>query len=267
MVTNLIPTSWKNNQAAITPEIEVHSFPPHPDPNPTPSFYSVLNDYGPFPNHSLMIGMCSDGFPFMLGLDNPRSGSILVVGENNLEKSQILRTMCLSASMINKPEEVSLCVITNKPNQYTELLKYPNCQTIISPYEREAGELVIEYSSIVEQRRSGRERGGSLLLLIDDFQSLNPMLSDFSVYLNLKTLVTNGPKTGVWPLISIEPGDIHSSRGQLLRSFGTYVFEKAENESAFIPGNGNSNPGDLIFEPNFNVIVGGRLFPISNLLV
>ena len=105
------------------------------------------------------------------------------------------------------------------------------------------------------------------MLLIDDFQSLNPMLSDFSVYLNLKTLVTNGPKSGVWPLISIEPDDIHSSRGQLLRSFGTYVFEKAENDLSYLPQIGDSNPGELIFEPNFNVIVGGRLFPISNLLI
>jgi hypothetical protein len=267
MVTSLIPTSWRDAQEPVSNKLEFHQFPTHQDTSPTPSIYSVLDTYGPFPNHSLMIGICSDGFPFMLGLDNPRSGSILVVGENNLEKSQILRTMCLSASLINRPEDLSLCVITNKPNQYIELLKYPNCQTIISPYEREAGELVIEFASIVEQRRSGRERGGSFMLLIDDFQSINPLLNDFSVYLNLKTLVTNGPKLGVWPLISIEPGDIHSSRGQLLRSFGTYVFEKVEHDSSYLPEHGNSHPGDMIYQPNFNVIVGGRLIPISNLLV
>jgi hypothetical protein len=267
MVTNIIPTAWQNAQGPVTSEIEVHQFPTHPVANPTPSIYAVLDAYGPFPVHSMMVGICSDGFPFMLGLDNPRSGSMLVVGKNSLEKSQILKTMCLSASLINRPEDFSICVITNKPHQYADLLKYPNCQSIISPYERNAGELVIEFASIVEQRRSGRERGGSLMLLIDDFQSFNPMLSDFSVYLNLKTLVTNGPKSGVWPLISIEPDDIHSSRGQLLRSFGTYVFEKAENDLSYLPQIGDSNPGELIFEPNFNVIVGGRLFPISNLLI
>jgi hypothetical protein len=267
MVTNLIPTSWRDTLAAVSSEIELHPFPTYPAVNPTPSFYSVLDVYGPFPSHSMMVGICSDGFPFMLGLDNPRSGSILIVGKNTLEKSQIIKTMCLSISLINNPEDVSLCVITNKPHQYAELMKYPNCQRIISPYERDAAELVIEYASIVEQRRSGRERGGSLILLIDDFQSINQMLGDFSVYLNLKSLVAIGPNFGVWPLISIEPGDIHSSRGQLLRSFGTYVFERAGNDSSNIQENGNTNPGDLIFEPNFNVIVGGRLFPISNLLV
>ncbi len=263
MVTSLIPTSWRQDRSPGSTEIDLRPYPS----TPTPSIYSILDSYGPFPIQSLMIGICSDGFPFMLGLDNPRSGSILVVGENTQEKSQILRTMCISACLINRPEDVSLCVITNKPHQYAELSKYPNCQAIMSPYERAAGEMIIEFSSIVEQRRSGRERGESLMLLIDDFHSIDSILRDFSVYLNLKTLVTNGPTSGVWPIISIEPGDVHSSKGQLLRSFGTYIFEKVDNDHAYFPDNESFKTKDLVHEPNFNIIVGGRLVPISNLLI
>ena len=266
MVTNLIPTVWQDTQSTVSPEVSVQQFPPHEVINPTPSIYSIFESYGPFPNQSLMVGICADGFPFMLDLNNPRSGAILVVGENTNERSQILKTMCLSASLINKPEQISLFVITNKPHQYAELSKYPNCQAIISPYERSSGELVIELASIVEQRRSGRERGGSLMLLIDDFQGINTILNDFSVYLNLKSMVNTGPQNGVWPIISIQPDDVHSSRGQLLRSFGTYIFEKADNNQAYLPDNGASDPRDQIYAPNFNVIVGGRLIPISNLL-
>jgi hypothetical protein len=267
MVTSLIPSSWRNAQSPVATDVGIQDFPQEQILNPTPSVYSVLDSFGPFPSYSLMVGICDDGFPFMLGLDNPRSGSILVVGENNREKSQILRTMSLSASLINRPEEISLCVITNRPNQYADLTKFPNCQAIISPYERAAGEMVIEFSSIVEQRRSGRERGESLMLLIDDFRSINSILSDFDVYLNLKTMVSAGPTSGVWPIISIEPDDVHSSRGQLLRSFGTYIFEKVDNERPYLPENGTINSSDKVYEPNFNVIVGGRLIPISNLLV
>ena len=204
MVTSLIPTTWQDAQQPVVTDVGSQQLPGGQISNPIPSFYSVYESYGPFPKYSLVLGICSDGFPFILGLDNPSSGSILVVGENSQEKSQILKTISLSASLINKPEEVSLCVITNKPHQYTELLKYPNCQAIISPYERAAGELVIEVASIVEQRRSGRERGESLILLIDDYQSLSTVLGDYSVYLNLKTIVSIGPKSGVWPLISIQ---------------------------------------------------------------
>lgn len=266
MVTSLIPSIWQDANNRIAPETNLNHYPSVGITNPTPSIYSIYESYAPFPEQSLMVGICADGFPFMLDLNNPRSGSILVVGESTHERSQILKTMCLSASLINKPEQISIFVITNKPHQYAELSKYPNCQAIISPYERSSGELIIELASIVEQRRSGRERGGSIMFLIDDFQSINSMLNDFSVYLNLKTMVDTGPQNGVWPIISIQPDDVHSSRGQLLRSFGTYIFEKVDNHQTFLPDNGTVDPNDLVYIPNFNVIVGGRLIPISNLL-
>ena len=266
MIASLIPSVWQDTRKLVPLDKNVQEIPTHEIVNPTPSIYSIYESYGPFPNQSMMVGICADGFPFMLDLNNSRSGSVLVVGENTHERSQILKTMCLSASLINKPEEISMFVITNKPHQYAELSKYPNCQAIISPYQRSSGELVIELASIVEQRRSGRERGESLILLIDDFQSINSILNDFSVYLNLKSMVNTGPQNGVWPIISIQPGDVHSSRGQLLRSFGTYIFEKTDNNQALLPENGALDPRDQVYTPNFNVIVGGRLFPISNLL-
>ena len=79
-------------------------------------------------------------------------------------------------------------------------------------------------------------------------------------------MVNTGPQNGVWPIISIQPDDVHSARGQLLRSFGTYIFEKADNNQAYLPDNEASDPRDQIYAPNFNVIVGGRLIPISNLI-
>ena len=45
-----------------------------------------------------------------------------------------------------------------------------------------------------------------------------------------------------------------------------HIFEKADNNQAFLPENGALDPSDQVYVPNFNVIVGGRLTPISNLL-
>lgn len=227
----------------------------------TPSVRSIIKSYGPFPPYSLVVGMCQDGLPFMISLDNPKSGSILVVSENSFEKTQIIRTLSLSACLINNPDQIRLCVITNKVDRYSDMMNYPNCQALISPYERSAGEMVIEFASITEQRRAGREMGSALLLIIDDYKSFAPMLSDYSVYLNLKTLITTGPNSGIWPIISIKPSDVNSPKGQLLRSFGTYIFEKVNNESGIPP---TPTP---ITQPNYNVIIGGRLIPISNLSI
>jgi hypothetical protein len=215
----------------------------------------------------MVIGQCMDGLPFMLSLDNPRSGSILVVGEHDWSKMQILNAMSVSCCRINHPGDVSWSLITKTPHQYAELVSSQHCQVAINPHDRSAGELVVELASIVEQRRFGREHGSMQVLMIDDFKSFAPLLSDYSVYLNLKTLVSKGPGCGIWPLISIKSEDAHTEQGQLLRTFGTYIFEKAEHETRELnsPNQGYSPAPNI--QPNFNVIVGGRLIPINSLSV
>lgn len=264
MVTNIsnLPTIWpqKTNRVLYPRK---NNFGKSHTRRKSTDLNSILAEFGPFPPYSLVVGECLDGLPFMLSLDNPKSGSILVVGEHDWLKNEILTAMSVSACRINHPEHISWSLITNKPHLYGELVSSPHCQAVISPFERPAGELIIELASTVEQRRFGRERGCTQVLMIDDFQSIVPMLSDYSVYLNLKTLVNKGPIRGIWPLISIKSEDAHTETGQLLRTFGTYIFEKVErNES-----HGFQNTYQPALQPNFNVIVGGRLIPISSLAV
>jgi hypothetical protein len=226
---------------------------------------SILDQFAPFPPYSLVIGQCTDGLPFMLSLDNPRSGSILVVGEDEKAKMNVLTTMSISSCRINHPQDVSWSLITRKGYQFAELANSPHCQAVVHPQERAAGELLIEMASIVEQRRFGRERGSLHVLMVDGYQGLLPILSDYSVYLSLKTLVSKGPGRGIWPLVSANPGDAHTEQGQVLRAFGTYIFEKSNLDLGKIhhPSHGR---GPLpILQPNFNVIVGGRLIPICSL--
>lgn len=224
--------------------------------------HSVLFEFGPFPPYSLIVGQCLDGLPFMLSLDNPKSGSILLVGEQDRQKSQILKTMGVSSCHINHSGEIGWSLITRKPHCYGDIANSPNCQHVISPHDRAAGELVIEMASTLEQRRFGREHGRTQVLMIDDFQSFLPVLSDYSVYLNLKTLVTKGPSRGIWPLISIRSEEANTERGQLLRSFGTYIFEKVGRGSAAYAPTNTPPASAPTFQPDFNVIVGGRLIPI-----
>ena len=256
MATNFanLPAIW-GGSAPRQALVDTRS--PASSPGNSPSLSSILYEFSPFPPYSLVVGQCVDGLPFMLGLDNPHSGSILVVGDHDLAKKQVLSTMSTSACRLNHPEDVSWSLVSSTPHLYAELVNSPHCRAVINPHDRAAGELIIELASIVEQRRFGRERGGTHVLMVDDFRSFAPMLGDYSVYLNLKTLVSKGPGCGVWPLISAKSHDAHTQQGQLLRTFGTYIFEKSDRDhkQTFSPH----------FQPNFNVIVGGRLIPISSL--
>lgn len=266
MAINLanIPAIWGGSPQQ---KIPAGVYPGTRNPGNTPSLTSILREYSPFPPYSLVIGQCMDGLPFMLGLDNPRSGAILVVGDHDRAKKQVITTMGISACRLNYPEEVSWSVISGSPQEYAELVNSPHCQAVVNPHARGAGEMIVELASAVEQRRFGRERGGTHILMIDDFRSFAPMLGDYSVYLNLKTLVSKGPGCGIWPLISARPDDAYTEYGNLLRTFGTYIFEKnAHAGESTHPNNGEQKVYPN-FEPNFNVIVGGRLIPISSLSV
>lgn len=232
-----------------------------------PSLRSILDTYGAFPAHSLVIGMCTDGLPFMLDLDNPKSGSVLVVGEKGCGKTGLLRTMAISACNLNHSRGVKIHVICRQAREYADLLNYAHCETMLNAYDRAAGELVVELASISEQRRSGRERGEKIMLIIDDLANFEGMLRDYSVYLNLKSLISRGPMSGVWPLAAINLNDIREKRGQLLRSFGTYIFEKSDIRPQTLLEDSFNTAGETFIQPNFDAILGGRLVPISSLSV
>lgn len=272
METNLLnhPITWKDAEERLYTDTDLH-YPSkirlQPERAIPPSIHAILDAYGAFPPYSLVVGLCRDGLPFMLSLDNPKSGSILVVGEPGSGKTQLINVVSTSASLLNNPQNLSYIVISSKTNEYVGLMKFPHCQAFIAPYDRSAGEMVIELASIAEQRRAGRERGSMMMLIIDDFHSLSHILSDYSVYLNLKSLVLRGPQYGIWPIISINPNDVQEEKGQFLRSFGTYIFEKTTIGMQSTYGSDHSIIPDAMHQPNFDVIIGGRLTPIINLTV
>jgi hypothetical protein len=233
----------------------------------TPSLRSLLDLYGSFPPYSLVIGLCNDGLPFMLSLDNPKPGSILVVGNDSTKTIQLLKVITLSACILNIPQNVSICVISNNRNEFARLQGFPHCEGILSPYDRNAGEMIIEFASIAEQRRSGRERGGRILLVIDDLSSCDNLISDYSVYLNLKSLIMRGPKSGIWPIISIPSHSVDDANPQLLRSFGAYIFGKPSQKLTISSNSGKAMIPENTYLSDFDVIIDGRLIPITDLSI
>ena len=272
MASNLIPLPalWNGNRErrnSSSQDYQTAAVPTLSSREIAPSLYSLIESMGPFPPYSVVVGQCRDGLPLMIDLDNPKSGSILVVGENVYEKTQIMKTLGHSASLINKPGLVQISLISNNISRYSDLEQYPNCHAWHHAYDRAAAEMIIELASLAEQRRWGRETGRAMMLLIDDFQSLAPILSDDRIYLSFKTLVSRGPTSGIWPILSINPGDERSDQGQLLHSFGTYIFEKVSRDLSSAGNSNNARQAGLSYPPNYNVIIGGRLIPISVLSV
>lgn len=193
---------------------------------------SILSYFKPFPKLSVMIGLCEDGLPFMLALGNPKSGSILMAGYDRYELTQTLKTMVISGCQISKPHDINIVLITKNPHDYRSLTNYPHILAILSPFESSTGETVIEIASVSEQRRSGRERGAAIMLMVDGFQDFSNMLGDFSVFLNLKTLVASGPNSTIWPIITTSVNMARNVNDQL-GGFGTLVAQHPNNVNTY----------------------------------
>ncbi len=75
-------------------------------PAPPANLRTIIQETGPFPAASVILGVCEDGLPFMLDLLDHSSGSLLVAGDRRTGKTTLLKTMLASAAYINNPQEV-----------------------------------------------------------------------------------------------------------------------------------------------------------------
>lgn len=267
METNSInlPTQTKDSELAYFVFDELERTQPSIQDYP-PSLYSILDSNGSFSSPSLVIGLCNDGLPFTLNLDNPKSGSILIVGDRRKDIAQLMKVIGHSVSLINHPQEVSFYVITSKPNDYFELLSYPHCQEILSAEDRSAGGLINDLASIAAQRRISGEGGSKTILFIDDLSSISNLLNDFRVYLNFQSLIQRGPKSGIWPIVSSTKHDVEHAKPHLVRMFRTKIFDKYNSTLSASPAFNELSDQETL-EFRFNVIIKGRLIPIDNLTI
>ena len=187
------------------------------------TFHDHYGGRDEFPGKTLVIGSHKDGLPYMLDLDNPEPGDALIMGTHN-GMYALLSTMCESACTMNSSQTLGFYIIS-ADGRHRYGVRSSHLLGVESPHERGSGELIIELASVVEQRKSGRELGKTIVLVIDDLASLMPMLSDYSVYPNLITLIKSGSKSNIWPFVAINPRDVESNN-ELYKSFRFIMLQK-----------------------------------------
>jgi len=206
----------------LAPEAAAHlapSQPGQPGTNDT-TLYALLDRLGPLPDFSAVLGVCDDGLPLLFDLADGSPGSVLVIGDEGSGKVGLLRAILASASCLNPPDQVVFHVITPDPGAFEGLLRFPNCQAVLSAYERDASKLVIELSALAEQRRIGRSQGCTELLAIHDLPEF-VQHNDYEINAYLRWLVSSGPDVSIWTLASIKTSQSWRIDGDFTDAFGT----------------------------------------------
>lgn len=179
-----------------------------------------------FPGCTGIMGLCTDGRTFNIDLLNKKLGNIMIVGDEP-GTTNLLNTMCRTTCAFNSKQDVGFHIISTNPDKFNST--YPShILGIHSPYDRRTGELIIELGSQVKQRRNGRELGSVKVLIIDDLNSLRDMLSDYSVELNLTSLVKKGSCSNIWVMISIRRQDVVAEDQEFFKSFRFFIEQNPE---------------------------------------
>jgi hypothetical protein len=198
-------------------------------PHQASTVRGLVESVQPVPPYSTVFGTCEDGLPFLMDLKDPSPGAILISGDKQTGKSRLLRSMLTASSLINPSSKVNYCLITSKDREFYNLTNKPHCLAAASPYDRSASELLMEMSAITEQRRNGRHRGPVVILAIDDLAKIAHKRMDYDVFVHFKWLLEEGPKSHIWPIVTIDVQHIKKVDKRLLSAFGSLFFSNVQS--------------------------------------
>lgn len=204
--------------------------------------YSLVESIQPVPAYTSVFGTCEDGVPFLMDLKDPSPGAILILGDPGSGKSRLLRTILTSTSLINSPDKVNYCLITSNDHSYYAVTGKPHCLAAASPYDRAASDLIMEMSAITEQRRNGRHRGPAVILAIDDLSEIAGERLDYDVFIHFKWLLKEGPKSHIWPIVSLDIQHLKMVDKRLLSAFGSLFFSHVQSPHLLEDFAGRSAP-------------------------
>lgn len=190
----------------------------------SPDLDRVLTEIGPLPREALFLGVASDGLPVLLNLHDPTPGPMLIIGDVGSGKTTFLQTAAQSIAKTHDSRDVQFGVITNHPDEWTDVENTSHIAGIFSVHESGAQDFLLSLASWAHSNKNSRQ---SVLLLIDDLEAAASL--DFDALQNLRWLLLRGPARRVWPIITMSA----ARYGQVISwipTFRTRIFGRIENE-------------------------------------
>lgn len=219
----------------------------------------LLDSTGPLAPGCVVLGACEDGLPFLLDLDNPEPGSLLVAGDRGCGKTRLLQAVLTSAVVLNSPEEVAYSILAYDPFEYAGAARMVHCQELAAVDDPLQSDVIAALTDLATQRRHGDWRGPAMLLVIDDLATCLQYLDDQS-FAHLYWLVRHGPQLRIWTLASLASETIDQVDERLLAAFPTRLLGSVHSSrmATYLARDPHSLAGDLVSGSQFCVPFAGE---------
>lgn len=189
-------------------------------PPNVPSLPALLQQIGGLPDNAIVLGVCTDGLPFILDLTNPAPGSILIAGDRHPHSLRLLDSMLVSAGLLNRASKVSYDLLCEAGEVSLQACTLANCNQVFDISDSSAAERICTLAALAEQRRRTSPRGPVLILAIEDLGALTSQLNDED-FARLYWLVKHGPRARVWVIANLYAEDAELVDERLLCAFRT----------------------------------------------
>ncbi|MBN1145840.1 MAG: hypothetical protein JXA78_01190 [Anaerolineales bacterium] len=198
-----------------------------------PSLEALLDHCAPLPTHSIILGACEDGLPFMLDLTNPAPGALLALADPGSGKTRLLKAILASAVYLNPQESVEFNLIAPDPGEFPGLAQVGQCRQVVHAGENsteDLAKLIDDLALVVETRRRSTPGDPAIILAIDDLARCAQLL-DEQAFAQLYALAKHGPRSRVWTIATLSAERSPEVDPRLLAAFRTRligVIEDAE---------------------------------------
>lgn len=185
-----------------------------PDPSGTvkvsanashPTVREVLKRMSALPTGSMLVGSGEDGLPFLLDLDQPASGALLLCGDPGCGKTRLMQSMAGSLPVMNSSREARYAVITARPDEWQGKVIQPQCLGIYDASGEDAPRLVTKLLSLAEQRSEQNQTGPAFVIFVDDLMSVQTW--DRTAQVNLHWLIQYGALSRIWVVAGVAAAD------------------------------------------------------------
>ena len=213
------------------PPLQVQLAALNPD---TYNWEDAREGFAALPRMNCLLGVCEDGYPMLIELDQVGNGTILLISDDPQGRTDLAQLMAESTLISNPASEFKFSVIYSEEDAWKDFLADPqnsnHLLAKIGSSHNKACDWILQLALLAEERSFGRRLGANNLFILDEADFLQT--ADANVRSNFVWLCQYGPQFGIRPVISLS-SEAALEMPELIQHIRTRIYGRMPNRAAF----------------------------------